>query len=102
MNKKQYEHAHKTAEHLHGKVRDLIDDANHHLGREALERCHKLIQDIRSQKNPRTLESSAKDLVRHFEAIKNHGDQVMDFHHSDFFINGYQGLVMDLRKFDNY
>ena len=102
MNKDQYDRAYREAEQLYNKVKDLIDDAEHHLGREVLQSGHRLFQDIKSQKNPRTLEDSVKRLIKTFEAIHDHGDEIMDFHHSRQFIDGYQNMVMGFRKFDNY
>ncbi len=102
MNKDQYDRAYKEAESLYNKAKDLIDDSNHPLGREVLQSGHQLFQDIKAQKNPRTLEDNVKRLIKKYEAIHDHGDQIMDFQHSRLLIDSYQDMVMGFRKFDNY
>lgn len=102
MNKHQYEVAHREAERLHNKVKDLIDDRTHHLGRELLEIGHRITTEIRLQKNPRSIEGTVKAMVQALERVRTHGDQVMDFRHTDMFIGGYESLQGNLRKFENY
>lgn len=102
MDRRQYENFHKNAEHLRNKVNDLIDDAQHELGRELLELSHRITSEARLQKNPRSIESTVNNALGTLHKIRAQGDQVMDFRHTDLFIKGYQGLIMDLRQFENY
>ncbi len=102
MNKHQYEQAHRASEQAHNKFRDWVDDGTHHLAREAMELCHRLTQDIKSQKNPRSIEASVKAVISALQRVRAYGDQIIDFRHVDALISNYQALIMDLRKFDNY
>lgn len=102
MDKRQYEHAHEQAERLHDRIGDLIDDASHHLGRELIENGHRIASEIRSQKKPRSIESTVKNILQTLQRIRSEGDVIMDFRHIDMFIGEYQNLQMSLRKFENY
>ncbi len=98
----QYKVATAEAEHLHHKIKDLIDDPQHPLGHQLLESAHRLYSDVKAKKNPRSLEQESKAIMDLLQRIRHDGDQVMDFRHTDLLYKGYEKLRADLRKFSNY
>lgn len=74
------------------KVHDLIDDANHPYSRELQRAIDELIKDVKVKRHSINVHQRIFDVSRSLQQIRNHGDQIMDFRHTDMFMKQCQEL----------
>ena len=98
----QYEIFLKQCQNLEFKVRDLIDDANQSLGQALVSETKRLVDEVETEKNPRSLEAQVKNIQNVLDRIKDQDDSIMDYRHVSFLHESYEQLKLSLRKFDNY
>jgi hypothetical protein len=98
----QYKELHKRAESLEYRLRDKLDDKQNPLARKLSEELKSFINEIESEKHPKSLENSAKNIQNLLKSAASQGDSVMDYTDLDFFDDRFEDIRMDLRKFDNY
>ena len=98
----QYQELHKCAESLEFKLRDKIDNKRSPIASRLTSELRKFVDEIESEKSPRSLEDRAKNIKELFRSVSREGDDIMDYHDIDFFEDRFEDIRMDLRKFDNY
>ncbi len=98
----QYEEAVRTTEELHNKARDLIDDSGNSMGRQLLENAHRLYNDTKGQKNPRSLEDQTDSIMELLRQIRSSSEPAMSPPDADFLYKSYEQLKMAYRKFENH
>jgi DNA/RNA-binding domain of Phe-tRNA-synthetase-like protein len=98
----QYEKLHKLTESLEFKLRDKIDDKSNPLSSRLQSEFRRFVDNVESEKSPRTLEDQAKDIKNLLRSCAEEGDKVMDYSDIDFFEDAFEDIRIDLRKFDNY
>lgn len=97
-----YSHIYKTAVSLENDIKNLLDDKNHHIGRDLLEKSRQLVSEINQKKKPRQIENRVKEIVGLLHQSKQYGEQIMDIRHSESLHHSYEHLQMELRTFNNY
>jgi hypothetical protein len=98
----QYKELHKRAESLEYRLRDKLDDKQDPIARKLDDAFKSFIDEIESERHPKSLEDSAKSIQNLLKSAANQGDSVMDYSDIDFFDDRFEDIRMDLRKFDNY
>jgi hypothetical protein len=97
-----YKPIYQKAQDLEHQVHDAIDDHNHPNVRVMRNEMRALMDDMESNKNPRTVEDRVKVIQRQLTQIRSQGDQAMDYGHIDQFHRHFEDMRQDLRKFHNY
>jgi hypothetical protein len=97
-----YHHIYQTSVSLENNIKNLLDDKNHHIGKDLLEKSRLLVSEINQKKKPRQLENRVKEIVGLLHHSKEYGELVMDIRHSEFLHHSYEHLQMEIRKFDDY
>ena len=89
-------------DHLKFKVNDLIDDRNHPYGKALLREVNELATDVKVKKPLRSIEIRINAILGRLHDIRNHGDQIMDYSHTDLFMrqcNEIRGHVQQYYPF---
>ena len=69
------------------RVHDLIDDPHHPYGKALLREVEELVKDVKVKKPTRNIEIRITNVMRALGKIRNHGDQIMDYQHTDLFLH---------------
>lgn len=90
------------AERLKFRVLDLIDDRNHPYGKALLHEIEELITDIKVKRHIRSIETRIGRVQGALHDIRNHGDQIMDFGHTDMFLSQCNELRGKVQQYYPY
>ena len=74
------------------KVHDLIDDPNHPYGKELQRAIEELVKDVKIKRPSVNVHQRIMGVNQSLQQIRNHGDQIMDFRHTDMFMKQCQEM----------
>jgi YesN/AraC family two-component response regulator len=97
-----YKPLYQKAQSLEHQVYDAIDDHNHPNIRVIRTEMHALIDDMESNRHPRTVEDRIKTIQHQLIQIRAQGGQAMDYSNVDHFHRNFEDMRQDLRRFRNY
>lgn len=97
-----YKPIYQKAQSLEHQVYDAIDDHNHPTVRVMRNEMRALMDDMESNKNPRSVENRVQVIQRQLNQLRAQGDQAMDYGHIDHFHRNFEDMRQDLRRFKNY
>lgn len=98
----QYKAAYEAAENLRNKIQDMLDNRDDPNARQLLDDAHRLYNDAKSKKNPRTLEDQTKSIMRLLQSMRSSSEPAISYPDIDFLHKSYEQLMMAFRKFENY
>lgn len=97
-----YKEAYAHASDCENKLKNLLDDKTHPIGRGLLDEARQLVSEVGARRNPRQLENRAKSILRLLRQAEDFGEEIMDHRHIREVHDGYEHFQMALRKFHNY
>ncbi len=83
-------------------VHDLIDDAQHPYGKRLLSEIEQLVTDVKVKRHRINIEQRIGSVMGALQQIRGHGDQIMDFRHTDRFMKDCIELGGKVREFYPY
>lgn len=87
---------------LRDHIHDLIDDAQHPYGRQLLKEIEQLVTDVKVKRHRINIEQRIQGVMGALGQIRGHGDQIMDFRHTDRFMKDCIELSGKVREFYPY
>ena len=98
----EYQSVYRHADALRHRFKDVCDASDDAEARQLYRGLDNLAEDFEKQKNPRSLEQSAKRLAEEFKHANSHTVEFMDPRHLNEFEHKLEEIVHELRKFSNY
>jgi len=95
-----YQELRRQADRLFHRFNDCVDDKN--VTRQLQEELRDVVEDLESNKKPRSVEDRIKRVLQELEELKDGDGQSIDYADIDELHDGYEELRADLRKLPNY
>ena len=104
MQDPQYHSLFDAATQMQYKFHDFTagEAAHHPEARELQNEIHQLVQDIATEKNPRSIEQRIKTIQHELESAKHSGSLPMSFMQHDVLHDHFEDMRNNVRKFSHY
>lgn len=93
---------HQKAERSLNMFENMIDRPDHPIASQIRQLLRQLVDDARSKKRPRSIESRVHEIQRHLDRARRHTEQVMRIEENQDLHRHLGRMREDLRKFHNY
>lgn len=97
-----YQPFHRQAVDLQHRIQDSFDDQDHPLARVLQRQVTDLVDDIESNRDPRSVEDRIKHIQHGLMQVRAQGTRVMDYGHTQTFHHQYEKLREDVRRLPDY
>jgi hypothetical protein len=97
-----YKSARQLADRLHHRTESMIDDRSHLMAASISKEARAVLEDIESNKGPRTVEDRIKRLQQQLERLKDSPTPAITPADADHLQDEYEDLRGELRRMPNY
>jgi plasmid stabilization system protein ParE len=97
-----YKPIHQQADRLHHKTEAMIDDRSNPMAETISREARNILEDIESDKGPRSVEDRIKRLQQQLERLKDTPTSAISANDADSLQDSYEQLRGQLRRLSNY
>lgn len=97
-----YQPFYQQARTLQNQFHDAVGATDHpsvHVMRQEMQH---LVDDLEVRKNPRDIENRIKIIQHQMQEVRNQGEHIMSYQHTDHFHDSYEQMRRDVRRLSSY